>query len=482
MGIHSDVDNTSVLYFDTGLNERAFAQAGLSKLITQEGVIVKNNGIVEKWKIDGSAEKNGNMFLWGRNFTGRTLDVIIAGEANEALSAVRFWLKAQPQLKLSAPHLKNSVSIAPCGVVCSNEALLFLPEQLVARYIEAQQKTTEKIIRYVHPDLSGENAAVWSLACLLYRVFCKKDPFFSTDQDVLRQDIREAVFLPTRFACPGLDNRLDSLLQQTFSYPKKTLPSLKDFSFLITENDANEFKDPPAFLTTDDFIHIPSHEKLRTISAQSAKFIRKQQRITKLRRSLKKNKTLLFSVTAAILVVAIVVVSLIKDRANLPNTRGLSPIAVVETYYSAMGNLDHLVMSGCVLKKAGKDDIDMATELFVLGKVRQAYEVGKPPSIISAETWLQNGAQPTPAIVFGPSHLQVLPLDADSSDGEVSFKAQYKLWAPAFSPSPDDQTLDDSPSAPGEQSRIDEITLVLLKDQWRISQIKRSVNNLSYNP
>ncbi|MDR1466522.1 MAG: hypothetical protein LBI40_02755 [Treponema sp.] len=474
MEIHAEIENMPVLCFDTGLNERAFAQAGLSRLITQEGVIIKNNGTVEKWQIEGTAEKNGNMLLWGKNFAGRTLDIILAGEANEAFSVVRSWMKAQTPLRQTVSEMKNQVSLAPCGVICSNEALLFLPKQLVERCIEAQGKTTEKIIRYVHPDLNGEYATVWILACILYRIFCKKDAFLAADVDTLRQDIREGVFFPARFAQPGIDGRLDSLLQRTLSHSRQDFPVLKDFSFLSAEDDTTENRDSPAFFTTDEFIHVLSNEEAKHLDIKSTKFVNKQERLTKIRRFFKKNRAVIFGAASAVVVAVIVVTSVILDRSNLPNTKGMTPLDVVETYYTAMGNLDHLVMSGCVLKKAGKDDIDMATELFVLSKVRQAYEVGKPPSIISAEVWLQSGAQPTIAVVFGTSHLKVQPLDTDTADGEVSFRAEYKLWAPAFNPSSNDETID-SPRVPGEQPRIDEIKLVLRKDEWRIAEIKRSL-------
>jgi hypothetical protein len=465
MEIHTEIGNTPVLCFDTGLKERAFAQAGLAKLVMQEGVIVKNNGTVEKWRIEGTAEKDGNMVLWGKNLIGQTLDVILMGEANEAFNAVRFWMKAQLLLKQAVLGIKNAVSIAPCGVVYSNEALLFLPQQLVSQYIEAQGKTVEKIMRYVHPDLTGKDAVVWTLACMLYRVFCKKDAFLAADMDTLYQNIRDGVFFPAHFARPGIDKRLDSLLQKTFSHSTQNFPVFEDFSFLNARDGVP---------VIDEFIHALSDEETKNLATESAKFSKRQGRLTKMRSFFRKNRAVIFGVAAATVIAVAVVISVVQDRSNLPNTKGMAPLDVVETYYTAMGDLDHLVMTGCVLKKAGKDDIDMATELFVLSKVRQAYEIGKPSSIISAETWLQSGAQPTTDVIFGTSNLKVQPLDADPADGEVSFKAEYKLWAPAFNPSPDDETVD-SLRVPGEQPRIDEVRLVLRKDEWRIAEIKRSL-------
>ncbi|MDR0785897.1 MAG: hypothetical protein LBE74_08495 [Treponema sp.] len=466
MEIHGEIENRPVLCFDTGLRERAFAQAGLSRLIMQEGLVVNRDGTVEKWKIEGVVERDGYMVVWGRNFDGQSLDLVLERGTDTALSMVRFWRDAQFRLEQAIVFAKNAVSVAPCGVICSNEALLFLPEQLTARYVEAQGQTINKIMRYVHPDLTGQSAVVWTLACMLYRIFCGNAAFPAADADALRQDMREGVFFPMRFVRPGIDERLDSLVQKTFQPSTQGFPSLEDFSFL---NDAD-------FLSIDAFIHSLSEEEARSLAVESTKFSKKQERLMRIRRFFKRNRAVVFGVVGAVVVAAVVVVSVIQDRANLPNTKGMTPLQVVETYYTAMGNFDHIVMTGCVLKKAGKDDIDMATELFVLSKVRQAYEMGKPPSIISAETWLQDGGRPTTAVVFGTSNRKIQPLDTDPADGEVSFKAEYKLWAPAFNPSSNDETVD-SPRVPGDQSRVDEITLVLRKKEWRIAEIKRSLGN-----
>ncbi|MDR0412138.1 MAG: hypothetical protein LBH75_09255 [Treponema sp.] len=462
MEIHGEIENRAVLCFDTGLKERAFAQAGLSRLVMQEGIIVKRNGSVEKWKIEGVAEREGNMVVWGKDFNGQPLDILLERGTDEALNAVRFWWDALLLLNQTIVEVKKAVSVVPCGVICSNDALLFLPEQLVARYVEAQGQTVDKIMRYVHPDLTGQSAVVWSFACILYRIFSGNDAFPAVDADILRQDIREGVFSPIHFVRPGIDGRIDALLQRTFLPSSQAFPSLEDFSFL---NDA-------ALLSIDAFIHSLSEEETKNLSVESARFSKKQERLTRIRRFFKRNRGIVIGAVAAVVIAVVVIGSVIQDRANLPNTKGMTPLHVVETYYTAMGNLDHIVMNGCVLKKAGKDDIDMVTELFVLSKVRQAYEIGKPPSIISAQTWLENGAQPTTAIVFGISHLEVKPLSVE--DGEVSFRAEYKLWAPAFNPSPNDETLD-SPRIPGEQPRVDEISLALHKGLWRITEIKRSL-------
>jgi len=122
--IRFEVEGKTVLGFDTGLNAQAFAQAKLSQLITQTGLIVYPDGKTAIWKAEGVVEhgkagpSQGTMVVWGDDFSGERLDRIInaargpdaalnrdiAGQSsgtnpkngNEtALDALRYWLQAQ---------------------------------------------------------------------------------------------------------------------------------------------------------------------------------------------------------------------------------------------------------------------------------------------------------------------------------------------------------------------------------------------------
>ena len=95
-----------VLGFDTGLDAQAFAQAKMAQFITQSGCLVYPDGKTEPWKAVGVCER-GTMVVWGPSFPGESLDQVLTdssgagdpagspGNKDEAMAAVRSWLKAR---------------------------------------------------------------------------------------------------------------------------------------------------------------------------------------------------------------------------------------------------------------------------------------------------------------------------------------------------------------------------------------------------
>jgi hypothetical protein len=174
-----------------------------------------------------------------------------------------------------------------------------------------------------------------------------------------------------------------------------------------------------------------------------------------------------------------------KSRASLPTTAGMSPEQVIESYYNAFGELDHQLMEACVTGKAGKGDITMVINLFVVNKVRQAYEMNSPPHVISAKAWLENGGGDVDSNVFGVTELLLavsseqaanLPKAVNGGTEGVRYRVDYTFWMP-------DQTMTE-PSAERETGTVvfwpptayyhrDYVTLINKKGNWRISEIVR---------
>jgi hypothetical protein len=132
----------------------------------------------------------------------------------------------------------------------------------------------------------------------------------------------------------------------------------------------------------------------------------------------------------------------------------MAPLEVAETYYRAFGNLDHAVMESCVSGKAGKEDIKMAVNLFVIGKVREAYEKPKDP--------------------FVPVRITDMKISVLSAEGgNASIEADYILWMPGESEMPEPAGEENSfPVFKGLVLK-DMLNLVLQKGAWRITEINR---------
>ncbi|MDR1218699.1 MAG: hypothetical protein LBK73_03710 [Treponema sp.] len=477
---HSEINGSRAICFDTGLNEQDFARAGLSRLLMQRGIVIRNTGGAEKletWKCEGIVKRNENMVVWGADFTdsapSASFDALLAGDSQKdvALDAARRWIKARVMIEDAPASSERDVSRAPGGTFIDKKGSLFFPpELLAARCFEAEKAVLEKKERFVHPDLEGKAADAWTLACMLYRIFCDADAFQSKDIITIHQDMREGVFFPPRFAKPGVDRQFDDLIKKAFSKRHTDHPTLEEWRRFLEEKDA-----PNKAKRFDSFFYALAPEEVEKIEREKNNFIKKSGFSVKTRRFLTKNNAIVLGTAIAVVAVGLLIGSVVYDRSKAPNTKGMTPAEVVQAYYTAFTVLDHEFMQNAALKKAGKADIDVAVRLYALDRVRQAYQmnaVQEQPSIVKAQDWLDSGGQPVAAeyFVFGVTDLQTTPEDQDESDGEVSFNVRYNLWATDHG---DTEAQPQTTLMPSVQARIDEIRLVLYKGSWRIADIQR---------
>ncbi|MDR2483882.1 MAG: hypothetical protein LBD55_00630 [Treponema sp.] len=474
--IHCEVDGTPVLGFDTGLDAKAFAQTKTAQLITLPGWIVTPEGRIEQWKPEGVVEREGTMVIWGPDFAGKRLDLLIAEDPRKdaALDALRHWIRGRIRLEeaLDADCIPGPYPVGAC--IDSLGTVLFAPDRLIKRAVESEGSDAWSTAgeRWVHPDLSGTEASLFAAGTLAYRIFCGSPPFSSLDISLLRQDIREGVFFPLHLAAPGLDAALAALITGAIEPSTRKGSERSAPPALRTLGD---YLGPPGSGSADSYFHSLSEAEQAKILAERERFRKKQGLTVKTKRFITRNTAVIAAVLAGIAAAGLTVNNTLKDRAALPTTRGMTPRKVAETYYEALGALDHGLMDACVIGKAGKEDINMVTGYFVVSKVRQAYEMNAP-GIIPAQQWIDSGAAPTEAAVFGVSDFQLTALDEDEKDGEVSFKASYLFWMPGLDP---DSAAVPETALPGEvrlpssAPLTDTIRLVLHKDAWRIAEITR---------
>ncbi|MDR2534483.1 MAG: hypothetical protein LBD29_00445 [Treponema sp.] len=481
--IRFEVNGRQVLGFDTGLDSKAFAQTKSAQLITLPGWLVSPDGNVALWKLEGVIEREGTMVVWAHDFAGERLDSIILDNTrkDEALDALRYWIRA----RITLGEMKSVESLPapwPVGAFIDPQGTtLFPPDQLIRQTIEAESKEVWRNVAecWVHPDLTDLEASIFAAGTMSYRIFSGSSPFPNQDVNILWQDLREGVFFPLALEAPGLDKKLSALItsaieaftqnQQQKNHRKSAPPTL---------NELKDYLGDPGSTKAEAYFYILSEEEQTKLSLELERFRKKQNLTVKTKRFVIRNTTILAVIAASIVGLGLVVRSFVIEKANRPTTKGMQPIEVVESYYTAIGDLDHTLMEACVMGKAGKNDIEMVINYFVLSKVRQAYEINAP-MFISAQKWLDAGSPDTEATVFGISNLLLSVLDADESDGEVLFKASYQLWHPQ-SPedNPESETLDKDEAEkaaafPINISFTDTVRLSLHKDAWRITELER---------
>jgi len=478
-----DIEGQKALGFDTGLDSRAFARAKFAQFITEPGLIVSLDGpnsSVNLWKAEGVVEYSGaeaaTMVVWGPPFKGEHLDLLLHDneKREESLVAIRLWIQA-----VLALGKERQVPLWPCAaLIGENQSgeVFFAPMDISVNCL--MSKESNKINnRYIHPDLNGMSAAAFTAAAMLYKVFTGSPAFSAGDEIILHEDMREGNFLPIRLAVPGLDDKLAASIQTALSQNmKKGVPPngqrlLEEFLAILRT------------VSLSSFFNRLSEADILSIEKEKTQYMRTKTAEVNTRRFVKRNAAILLGSFAALLIAVLIAKSVIDSRSAL-TTAGMDPVHVIETYYNSFGELDHMRMEACVIKGAGKDDINMVLNLFIVSKLRQAYEQNLRPSIISARDWLEAGGGKVEFQVFGVTNLQIRKDGTTLSGGRMSNEARYRvdytLWVPG--------EAEDEPGAgqdamagkraveylpPKSVRRSDFVILVQKKENWLISEIMR---------
>ncbi len=495
----ADVNGTRCLALRTGLDQAAFAQAKLHSLITQPGRIVAPDGLVRDWMPEGVSAPEGVMLVYGPDFPGRSLLEIL--QDADPLDPVRLVLQARRRLRdvsAASPHTDDetprrrvpSLELIPAGTIVGKDgSVLFLPERLVARALDslAPLARLDGAIRWHHPDLSGKAALAFADAVLAYRSLCGKDAFPGDNEDAVRNDMRDSCALPARMACPGLETAVAELLDgalkgETGTARNIRAPASKQGSKKPASSTQPDTQRPsadailealgePGSGGIERFIHTLSATEQAELETEKARYLRSTGAAIGARRFTKKYSTILLVGLVSLVAVVFIVRSILVSRSERPNTLGLSPVQVAQKYYQAFGELDHQFMEAAVRGKAGKGDIDMITNLFVISRVRMAYE--HEEAFLSAEKWKSEGSPLSDALIFGVTDLRLQAVDGNAADGETSYVASYTLWRPPESPASPEQTPVARP--PQADQREDTLRIRLIKGAWVIDEIGRTL-------
>ena len=420
------------------------------------------------------------MIVWGPPFPGEELLEIINAPCREeeALDALRFWLGARIVLEIHSAEKKSNSGIelppyGPAGalIVTGTSAdipypkgtVFFPPPRLLKRTMDANG--AEALLdaeRYFHPDLKGADGISFSAGVMLYSIFCGASPFSGDTDDCLRQNIREGVFIPPNLASPGLAPEMSALIVQAISPATQSSEAMKPRPDIIID-----LLGPPASKQVSSWVKPLSEEEISKIASERDQYCKKKTLAVKRRRFMSRNAAIICISLAAVIALTLFTRGIIHSRAELPATKGMDPVEVVETYYSAFDNLDHALMTACVTGKAGRGDIEMAVNLFVIGRVRQAYE--SQNLVFPAREWIEAGCPVTEKIVFGITDLFIKALPEDKE--KANFEADYIIWIPGTREAPDEE--ENASRLPLGLVSKDTLSLVFQKGVWRIAEIKR---------
>ncbi|TCW62634.1 hypothetical protein [Treponema sp. J25] len=350
----------------------------------------------------------------------------------------------------------------------------------------------------------------------------------------IRADIRDGLFEPIHLAVPGIDGDLAQWIEGALTHSaiarspggkkapntplrdikerlgtapgptpspnggsereelpvKKALPGQErdrapSLEALLEILEKSHHHEPAAFIK-------PLTEKEQeTLRKEKERYLRFQQQRIKGNRFLRRNRGLLIGGALSLVALALFIASFIRDQAQRPTTKGMSPAEVLTAYYTAFNTLDHERMSTCVEGKTGKEDITAVMNFYVISKVREAYE--QKVLVLPPEVWMERGKPQGEFHVFGISDFSIdeLQVEGNEAVGRVS----YRFWYPERRE--DSAPLEGGPSSSKEEPagqfnlhstplpptrletswvrRQDRVFLTYLKDRWKITRIDRQV-------
>jgi hypothetical protein len=280
--------------------------------------------------------------------------------------------------------------------------------------------------------------------------------------------MREGNFVPVRFAVPGLDGRLASLIQNTLTgkddngspVNRAAIPG-ELCAFLRTINRAVTL------------VHPLSEADSLLLEKEKAQFLKINAAAVRTKRFVMRNSTLLLVILAAVAAVSLLAFTVAKTMSELPTTAGMDPVQVIERYYNAFGDLDHQMMEACVTGGTGKNDISAVINFYALSKNRQAYDARSAPLVMGPRQWQESGGGPLIAPLFGAADLRIEWLSGNETAEAVRYLAEYTFWVPARAVAEGNAAEDDDITLSVSYHRRDLLTLARKKGNWRITEIQR---------
>ena len=436
-----EIDGGPRLAIDTGLGMRQFARAGAARMTAESGTLLAPGGGASPWRIEGTAEIEGRVFAYGPAFPGDPYMEVAEKDSAAALDAIRLLCGTHAAVAESGTFLPAGMLIGKDGGV------LLLPEKTTTRALEASgaDAALDGAFRWMHPDLRGREASAFSAAALAYSLICGSSPFPARSVDEVASDMRDGKGLPAALAQPGLDPALAAILDGALGLggggkrPRQTTDALA--AALGERGSGGPVR----------FIRKPEAGELERAAADRKRYEERAEKVVIQKRFWRKNGKLVAGTTAALFAVLLTVWSVVSARADRFNTNGMTAVEVAETYYAAYDGLNTERMEGCVVKGTAKSDIEAATNMFVIFRVRQAYETEAP--YIRAEDWLKAGSPETQKTVFGITDLRI------ETAAEDEFIVRYRLFGPGIR---------------GEFHE-DRLAMSRIKGAWRIGKLERKI-------
>ena len=435
----------------TNLSSRVFRSVDIGKLQSGNGWILDSRGGMTPWKIEGMLEDQGKIIFYGPRVKGKTA-------APENLDQEDLILLGRTVILAGEKNLPVEGFFTRGWYIMEDSRVLLFPPELMdfIRKNQAEAVKQSCWYPYNHPEKHGTEGLCFSLAALTYRVLTKESPYRSSGEEIA-QEIRTQPVIPPRYKAPGLKKEFSDFLEKILD-PREEPPKLNAWSSYL-----NNWEKEGLFLPLKEDEKAAIEKELEELQAIREAKIR-------IKGFWHRKNTVILTAVLAASVIAGFLIGPVKAALAPPETMGMSPREVVETYYDCFSTLDQDLMEDCIDKRTGAEDLKEITNFFVTSRVRQGYEGST--GLVSAEQWEQQGRPlPEPGVtVYGVTNRRISLLD------ENRYQICYEKWYPGVP----DENKEDLHSSYPRGYRIRDIAVLekQKKGNWMITGLNRSVDDL----
>ncbi len=451
-------DDVRYLGIQTHLRSNSFS---LLKITGGKNVVgtVVHGGTVSDWPSTGFTEYNGQVYLYGPYRPGITAIEAFEKDPREALRFLKRLVDGYRTLEKNARpichvHLESIVFLEDGGI-------LFLPCEMVDvirghQSLENQLKYTEP---YNHPDRSGLENAVFAIGVIAYKIVTGDLPYTGESEEEIHAKIHDNVLIE-----PHLKNFevSDEVSRLFFEHLGSGGIALDDWRSYL-ENWAQH-----------GFTQSRTESERAVLEEKSRKTIDSVMKSFKRRDYWRRNWVRVATITAVVALLLTIPGSIIHNRLQPRSTAGLEPHEVIEVFYTSMNDLDHMRMEDAVIGDAGKEEVRMVMNLFVMTRMRMSVEM--TTGFVDPQEWRDAGypALPADQSVFGVAALEITREDA--LNGELVYSARYEKWMPNYD---EELEIDEVQASPiVGYSRHDRLFMVQDKGDWVIQRIDRLVDDV----
>lgn len=448
-----EIDGKKQLGIRLSSGRKSFSLTRFSSVRNTPGYEIEG-GRAREWLFAGTAEINGCVYFYGAFRAGLPLYTLFDSSLPSAAGGggrVRIMNTLSTIFSTlpggALPVFGNSMLID-----FQTEKALCFPSAVMRLLVEEMGPEERKTIlhHYRSAGTGLEENSVFFLAAAGYFLCTGMRIEESSPESDFQELVKNREVIPPHLKNPRLRLGISTLLLESIYHPA-SVPLRR---FIETFAAAGTIEDSKL-----------QQEEIEERKARFAQLTEQQTKRHNRVRFLRKNgwKILLIVVIGA---AGGILGGRILYRASLPpRTAGMPEEQVIRLFYSSYSSLDNETMEACVVQGRASDEIETGLNLYVISRIRQAYEGSS--AFIPAEKWIAEGKPPLKGdpLIFGITDFSV------SREGENTYLVEYTEYLPGGMVEKLDAPAEPEPSVASVSRVTERVTLSYTDDAWLISNI-----------